>query len=467
MRILHYLLGLPPVRGGGLVKYALDLAQEEAGLNHEVALLVPGRIIRGHASEISIYHKRWKNISCYYIQNPLPVTAGRGVRDTECLCQRGDIDVYLRFLQEIRPDVVHIHSFMGLHVAFLEAARQLGIPIVYTTHDYYGLCPKATLLQGCQLCGEDDFNRCVQCQDIVVTYHKMVQEQSDAYRLLKTNRVYQWMEYSKALIPVKIFVRDLLKRLKPNKSRKTVEQREMPEGCNVADYSRLQQYYKDMFGYIDRFHFNSSQTKEVFTAHLGPVVGEVLPISNSSISDHRVLREYSGTLHIGFIGQSSPMKGFPVLKEALDALYHEGLTDFECHVYFNPKEAQLPYLKSHAPYNPAGMDKVFANMDVLVLPSAWRETFGMVVLEALSYGVPVILSECVGAKDILLEHTGMGLIVKPDKGALQDVISKMYRHREILQKMNQEICDWQTDFSVEKHVGAMIGLYERAIGRTS
>ena len=91
----------------------------------------------------------------------------------------------------------------------------------------------------------------------------------------------------------------------------------------------------------------------------------------------------------------------------------------------------------------------------------------MVVLEALSYGVPVILSECVGAKDILLEHTGMGLIVKPDKGALQDVISKMYRHREILQKMNQEICDWQTDFSVEKHVGAMIGLYERAIGRTS
>jgi len=40
-------------------------------------------------------------------------------------------------------------------------------------------------------------------------------------------------------------------------------------------------------------------------------------------------------------------------------------------------------------------------MDVLAVPSSWMETFGMVVLEALSCGVPVIVTEKVGAKDII------------------------------------------------------------------
>ena len=46
---------------------------------------------------------------------------------------------------------------------------------------------------------------------------------------------------------------------------------------------------------------------------------------------------------------------------------------------------------------------IFSNADVLVAPSVWYETFGFTVLEALSYGVPVIVSDHVGAKDIVGE----------------------------------------------------------------
>ena len=45
---------------------------------------------------------------------------------------------------------------------------------------------------------------------------------------------------------------------------------------------------------------------------------------------------------------------------------------------------------------------------MLVAPSIWYETFGFTVLEALSYGLPVIVSDHVGAKDIVGDN---GIII--------------------------------------------------------
>ncbi len=56
------------------------------------------------------------------------------------------------------------------------------------------------------------------------------------------------------------------------------------------------------------------------------------------------------------------------------------------------------------------MEKIFDETDVLVAPSIWYETFGFTVLEALSYGVPVIISGNVGAKDILAD--GVGIVIE-------------------------------------------------------
>ena len=42
MRILHYCLGFPPFRTGGMTKYCMDLMNEQNKAGHEVALLWPG-----------------------------------------------------------------------------------------------------------------------------------------------------------------------------------------------------------------------------------------------------------------------------------------------------------------------------------------------------------------------------------------------------------------------------------------
>lgn len=63
----------------------------------------------------------------------------------------------------------------------------------------------------------------------------------------------------------------------------------------------------------------------------------------------------------------------------------------------------------------------YKEIDVLCLPSI-DEGFGMVVLEAMSYGIPVIISENVGAKDFVINGVN-GLIVK--KQSAHDILNGM------------------------------------------
>lgn len=75
---------------------------------------------------------------------------------------------------------------------------------------------------------------------------------------------------------------------------------------------------------------------------------------------------------------------------------------------------------------------------MLVAPSIWYETFGYTVLEALSYGVPVIVSEHVGAKDIIPDGCGV-VIENIDAEKLWKVIREL--NVSALERMNQNILD--------------------------
>lgn len=458
MKILHYLPGLPPARGGGLVKYALDLAEGELRLKNEVSILAPGKLTLLHPSKVKIVRKHWNNMPCYHVINPLPVSGGKGIANIEWLYQRGDIRIYLKFLGEMKPTVIHVHSFMGLHISFLEAAHQLRIPVIYTTHDYFGLCPKVTLMKGEKECCEKDWSKCSLCIEASMSQYMIYWEQSDIFRYLKNMRFVQWVEYSKRLLPIKLFFKNLLGRYKKSRKYKNKECEDIVY-ADSQKYDKLRLYYKEMFGYITGFHFNSRQTQKVYCDHLGVIKGKIVHISNKGISDNRIVHKYGKTLHIGYIASNEYFKGFPILKAALDALYTEGLKDFICHVYTNPKEMNIPYLRSHKPYKAGEIGQVLKDIDILVLPSVWKETFGMVVLEALSYGVPVLISQNVGAKDILEKQPGMGIVVDAGEEALKNTIRQIYNNRDILKEMNKKICDWKVNLSFEKHVNDMIKLY--------
>lgn len=170
----------------------------------------------------------------------------------------------------------------------------------------------------------------------------------------------------------------------------------------IKQYKQLLNYYKEYFDYINYFHFNSNISRDVFHRYLNPNKERVIPITHRDIKDNRKKKNYSNDsfLKIGFIGSEKAYKGLPILISVLASNFDKkkwqlsvwgGRIGFKTDlpIYYNGK------------FGKNTIAHVYESMDVLIVPSIWKETFSLVTLEAISYGVPVIVSENVGAKDIV------------------------------------------------------------------
>lgn len=105
-----------------------------------------------------------------------------------------------------------------------------------------------------------------------------------------------------------------------------------------------------------------------------------------------------------------------------------------------------PYIRVHGRYSYTELEKIFNETDVLVAPSIWYETFGFTALEALSYGVPVIISGNVGAKDILAQGAGV-VIENIDVPKLFTTLQNLTPDK--LRAMNEIIVDQQAIMQIE------------------
>lgn len=417
MRILHYSLGFPPYRSGGMTKFCVDLMNQQVKNEDDVSLLWPGQIIGKR-----IHIKNRKNvhgIKSYELINPLPIPYDEGISNIDAFTLKGDNQVFIRFLNELKPEVIHIHTFMGLYSSFIEVARELGIKTVFTTHDFFPMCPKVTMYRNKKVCDSVATCRdCAQCNSNALNLTKIQLLQSPLYKNLKNTKVVKRLR--------KLHRDDFFDEEKS-------EFGETSQGPD--DYLRLRSYYLSMLDMIDVIHYNSSVTQSVYERILGERRNSRIPITHSAIVDHRKNKEYkTNELRIRYLGPQVGAKGFFLLKAALDELWKER-QNFILDIHFEPIQPS-PYMRVHNRYEYDELGSIFEETDVLVAPSILYETFGFTVLEALSYGVPVIISGTVGAKDIITDNAG---IVIDDISAkkLQDVIKHLTKEK--LKHMNQSI----------------------------
>ena len=386
MRILHYFLGFPPYRTGGLTKYAYDLMCAQVDKGDEVSALWPGKMeIVKHDPKIA-KQEAIHGIHNYELVNPLPVPLDEGIRETDAFTEACDIKVYIEFLEKINPEVIHIHTLMGLHREFIRAAKALKIRMLFTSHDYFGLCPKVTLYKENEACDKDyDCRDCVSCNQSALSLKKIWLMQSPLYRKLKNASVVK-----------------LLRKRHRNEffTDDTQAQDILVDEKDAKKYRELRQYYIGMLSMIDCIHFNSTVTEKIYKRYFTPASSRVISITHKDIADNREKNTWNYT------GKFSPV---PVKKP-----------------YMVVQEKGFAYSQ---------LGEIMADTDVLVAPSVWYETFGFTVLEALSYGVPVIVSEHVGAKDIVGDG---GIVVKAgDKEALKKAIGAL--NAEGLEKLRKNI----------------------------
>lgn len=304
MRILHYALGFPPYRSGGLTKFCMDLMIHQAKEGHTVAMAWPGQM--GFVYKRTSVRKR-KDIGVdnvvignYEIINPLPISYDEGIADINAFTTDVDQTPYKGLLRDFQPDIVHVHTLMGLHKSLLLVAREENIRLVFTAHDFFPICPKVTMFRDGAICGSaHDCSVCDECNTTALSMRKIQILQSPIYRALKDSTVVQKLRkrHRDAYLDESI----------PTKSHGTV---------NSSDaYLRLRRYYGSLLQLMDIVHYNSSVTKAVYESFYNIPNSCVVSISHADIQDHRKMRNYShDTIRIRYLGNIGGAKGFFCLR---------------------------------------------------------------------------------------------------------------------------------------------------------
>lgn len=53
-----------------------------------------------------------------------------------------------KILQDTDTDIIHINNYKGLSLSCFKAGKNLGIPVVFESHDFSLICPRANLIRG-------------------------------------------------------------------------------------------------------------------------------------------------------------------------------------------------------------------------------------------------------------------------------------------------------------------------------
>jgi glycosyltransferase involved in cell wall biosynthesis len=217
-------------------------------------------------------------------------------------------------------------------------------------------------------------------------------------------------------------------------------------------YRRIEKRYLQSVG---AFVFNSETTRETVESLLGkktrnvvaPPGGDRLPRSLTA-TEVALRAAEPGELRILFVGNLIPRKGLHVLLKALHSL--AGQHPFRLDVV-GREDADRGYAASlrrevrelglsdrirfHGALTGAALGERFQEAQLLAVPSTY-EGFGIVYLEAMGFGLPVIASAA-GASDEIVRHDATGFLVPPgDSWTLARRIESLSEDRTLLTRMS-------------------------------
>jgi len=364
LRVVHVVHGWPPFQQAGAELYAWWLASRQRE-RHTVAVYARSAEPREERSAVELNDRGVRvrlMTNRFTARDPLRRNAIRdGVLDRD----------FARFLADEKPDLVHIHHLAGHAFSLASVPRRLGIPVVMQVQDWWSLCARVNLL-------DRDGNRCsgpspAKCAACATLTHVPL-----ANRLLHAMRR---RAARRALRCADVF---------------------------IAGSESIRDDYAAIVPRKTPFH--------------------VIPYGIALAPNREPRPPAQRPIRFGYVGSIGAHKGVHVAVEAM-----RGVTDATLHV-FGDAAASPPYVASmNAPANVvfegrfAEKDKarVFAAMDVLLVPSIGLESFGLAAREAMESGVPVIASAGGALSEMFEPDTCGDFFPTGDTDALRAILRRI------------------------------------------
>jgi glycosyltransferase involved in cell wall biosynthesis len=242
---------------------------------------------------------------------------------------------------------------------------------------------------------------------------------------------------------------------------------------NFSHYLEKQTVHK-----IDLPIANSLYTKSKFEINY-PNISEITVIHKGIDTKkyvHLKLERQTQSKHsprILFVGGNMQRKGLSVLLQSMPFILSQVK---DCLLWIVGNDPMIPKFKKTT--QKMGIDKqtiflghknqgdllnLYRDADLLVLP-ALIEAFGVVILEAMAAGLPVIASDCGGIPEIITNGENGYLVPPDDYKKLAEAIVKLIKDENLRNNFIQNGFETSEQFSAEKMLKATFDLYAKFIG---
>ena len=132
------------------------------------------------------------------------------------------------------------------------------------------------------------------------------------------------------------------------------------------------------------------------------------------------------------------------------------------------RQGALRYIQQNAvddvvfsDYIPADdLPRYYRSGDVFCAPNTGHESLGLIILEAMAAGLPIVASRIQGFKDVLTDGVH-GLLVPPkDSAALADGLRKLLTDGAMREEMGRAGAQHARNYSWDEVSGRVLGFYE-------
>jgi len=441
MRILQVVHGFPPAASAGTEVYVHNLAHALAERpGDEVRVFT--RDADPHRPELGVRERTEGLVRVTTVNN----TFQSCVTFEDSYANPGIERIAAAFLDEWRPDVVHIQHLTCLSTGIPRQAAERSIPVVMTLNDYWLICHRGQLVDvaGVRCAGPFD-GGCSGCIEPAALVNEAA---------IRTGRMIRSLPVPGAAAAVKASA-DAVSVIRPAKS------------TRAASLERLR-HMRAAVRDVHLFLAPSDTLLEKFIEFGIPrerLVRCDQGIRVAGSSDAATTPAIP--LRLAFAGGLQPTKGLHVLLDAIETLPDGAVTldVFGSAVAYHGDDEYMSSLQSRlghravrrlGPVPHERMAGRFADVDVLVVPSTWIENAPFIIREAFAAGVPVLASDLGGMAE-MVRHGQNGLLFAPgDAAALAAQLRRIIDEARLLDSLRAGIA---RPMSIEEDAARLREIY--------
>lgn len=414
LKILYVIHGFPPDTWAGTEVYTLNLAKEMQARGHATAILTRAPAAKSEAEggppDFSLSEDEFEGLRVLRMTHRLEHKSMRESYD-----QPRAEQCFRRVLLEEAPDLVHFQHLIHSSAGLVQVAKELGLATVITCHDYWAICARVQLIRpDGERCEENMGSGCFLC----------VKERG--------------LKHVRRLKRVDRLAGPVLDALAGgSRHGRQLSDRGRRRWEGFADIRARQEFVVAAYAAADLRISPSRFLRQKLVDTAGFAAHTFLYSDNGMRTDHvRALEKEpdpEGRVRFGFVGSLVWYKGGEVMVRAMNRLADEKAV---LNVYgdFSPENdahhAQLQALATagnvhfKGRFDNARLSDVYAEIDVLVVPSTWFENSPITIHEAFLTRTPVLASDIGGMAEFVRDGVdGLHFIVGDDA----DLAAKMRR----------------------------------------